>query len=143
MVNIFFLGVCSETVAHYFVVDYKVLLGEMQLSFVCLLMAQNFSGFNQWKQLVQLLCSCPQLMEETPDMFVEFMGKRCKFLQSKVFILIVYLLDVLEFQLDECPDDFFRDILSENNFTGVMLKVQNGILKLGNVLIRCQLDFTT
>lgn len=48
----------------------------MQLSFVCLLMAQNFSGFNQWKQLVQLLCSCPQLMEETPDMFVEFMGKK-------------------------------------------------------------------
>lgn len=47
----------------------------MQLSFVCLLMAQNFSGFNQWKQLVQLLCSCPELMQEKPDMFVEFMGK--------------------------------------------------------------------
>ncbi|KAI9356889.1 A1 cistron-splicing factor [Pilaira anomala] len=83
--------------------NYKTMLGEMQLSFVCLLMAQNFSGFNQWKQLVQLLCSCPQLIEEKPDMFVEFM-------------------DVLEFQLDECPDDFFRDILSENNFTGIMLK---------------------
>jgi A1 cistron-splicing factor AAR2 len=33
------------------------------------------------------------------------------------------LIDVLQFQLDECPEDFFRDILSENNFTSVMLKV--------------------
>ncbi|RCI03444.1 a1-alpha2 repression [Rhizopus stolonifer] len=83
--------------------DHKVMLGELQLAFVCLLMAQNFSGFNQWKQLVQLLCSCPELIEEKPTMFIEFM-------------------DVLQSQLDECPEDFYRDILSENNFTSVMLK---------------------
>ncbi|RCH91253.1 a1-alpha2 repression [Rhizopus azygosporus] len=83
--------------------DYRIMLGELQLAFVCLLMAQNFSGFNQWKQLVQLLCSCQQLMEDNPDLFIDFM-------------------DVLQFQLDECPEDFFRDILSENNFTSVMLK---------------------
>lgn len=59
----------------------------MQLSFVCLLMAQNFSGFNQWKQLVQLLCSCPQLMEEKPDMFVEFMGR----LSIEITIVVSYI----------------------------------------------------
>ncbi|CEP07188.1 hypothetical protein [Parasitella parasitica] len=84
-------------------IDFKVLLGELQLSFVCLLMAQNFSGFNQWKKLVQLLCSCSELMTEKPDLFLQFM-------------------DVLQFQLDECPEDFYRDILSEGNFTSVMLK---------------------
>lgn len=57
------------------VVDYKILLGELQLSFVCLLMAQNFSGFNQWKKLVHLLCSCSDLMTQKPDLFIEFMGK--------------------------------------------------------------------
>jgi A1 cistron-splicing factor AAR2 len=76
MVNI--LDTTEEKCRLIFVLDYKVLLGEMQLSFVCLLMAQNFSGFNQWKQLVQLLCSCPQLIQEKPDMFVEFMGKKRK-----------------------------------------------------------------
>lgn len=55
----------------------------MQLSFVCLLMAQNFSGFNQWKQLVQLLCSCPELIKEKPDMFVEFMGKKRLYIYIK------------------------------------------------------------
>ncbi|EPB86982.1 hypothetical protein HMPREF1544_06200 [Mucor circinelloides 1006PhL] len=83
--------------------DYRIMLGELQLSFVCLLMAQNFSGFNQWKKLVHLLCSCSELMSEKPDLFIEFM-------------------DVLQFQLDECPEDFYRDILSEGNFTSVMLK---------------------
>lgn len=56
------------------IADYRVLLGELQLSFVCLLMAQNFSGFNQWKKLVHLLCSCSELMTEKPDLFIEFMG---------------------------------------------------------------------
>jgi A1 cistron-splicing factor AAR2 len=50
------------------------MLGELQLAFVCLLMAQNFSGFNQWKQLVQLLCSCQQLMEDNPSLFIDFIG---------------------------------------------------------------------
>lgn len=60
-------------------IDYKVMLGELQLSFVCLLMAQNFSGFNQWKKLVHLLCSCHELMTEKPDLFIEFMGKAMGF----------------------------------------------------------------
>jgi A1 cistron-splicing factor AAR2 len=85
--------------------DYKIMLGELQLAFVCLLMAQNFSGFNQWKQLVHLLCSCNALIKEKPDLFIDFMA-------------------LLEIQLNECPDDFYRDILSENNFTSVMLKVK-------------------
>ncbi|CAO3657900.1 unnamed protein product [Rhizopus stolonifer] len=83
--------------------DHKALLGELQLAFVCLLMAQNFSGFNQWKQLVQLLCSCQELMNKNPKVFIDF-------------------IDVLQTQLDECPEDFFRDILLENNFISVMLQ---------------------
>ncbi|KAI7871351.1 A1 cistron-splicing factor [Spinellus fusiger] len=96
--------------------DHLHMLGEMQLAFVCLLMAQNFSGFHQWKQLVQLLCSCQEWMERSPDVFVDF-------------------LDTLEHQLEECPEDFFHDILSENNFLGVMLqKFHNNIPESGSTL---------
>lgn len=66
-------------------IDYRVLLGELQLSFVCLLMAQNFSGFNQWKKLVHLLCSCSELMSEKPDLFIEFMGKFMPFKNGEPF----------------------------------------------------------
>ncbi|KAI8063297.1 A1 cistron-splicing factor [Gongronella butleri] len=83
--------------------DHRLLLGEFQLAFVCLLMAQNFSGFQHWKQVVHLLCSCHELLEQKPTLFVDF-------------------IDVLEDQLEECPIDFFRDILSENNFIASMLK---------------------
>ncbi|KAI8097592.1 A1 cistron-splicing factor [Halteromyces radiatus] len=83
--------------------DHRLLLGEMQLAFVCLLMAQNFSGFQQWKQIVHLLCSCHEMVHDHPTLFVDF-------------------LDTLQQQLEECPVDFFRDILSENNFIASMLK---------------------
>ncbi|KAG0171026.1 a1-alpha2 repression [Apophysomyces sp. BC1034] len=83
--------------------DHKLMLGELQLAFVCLLMAQNFSGFNQWKQLVHLLCACQSLVTEKPAVFIDF-------------------IDTLERQLNECPEDFFHDILTENNFLATMLK---------------------
>ncbi|CAO3622442.1 unnamed protein product [Cunninghamella echinulata] len=83
--------------------NHHLLLGELQLAFVCLLMAQNFSGFQQWKQLVHLLCSCQELILEKPDLYIDF-------------------IDTLKNQLEECPTDFFHDILSENNFIAFMLK---------------------
>ncbi|CAO3646712.1 unnamed protein product [Cunninghamella blakesleeana] len=83
--------------------DHHLLLGEMQLAFVCLLMAQNFSGFQQWKQFVHLLCSCQELVSENPNLYLDF-------------------IDTLKYQLEECPTDFFHDILSENNFIAFMLK---------------------
>ncbi|CAG8436166.1 9493_t:CDS:2 [Diversispora eburnea] len=85
--------------------DYKELLGELQLSFVCLLMAQNFAGFYQWKNIVQLICS----------------SKESIYIYSDT--LFMAFLDVLMFQLEECPQDFFHDVISENNFLSVMLKI--------------------
>lgn len=42
---------------------------------------------------------------------------------ASLFLIVANFVDVLQFQLDECPEDFYRDILSEGNFTSVMLKV--------------------
>ncbi|CAG8595876.1 17104_t:CDS:2 [Acaulospora morrowiae] len=93
--------------------DYKELLGELQLSFVCLLVAQNFSGFTQWKNLVQLICTCEEAINTYADTF------------------FTDLIDVIKFQLDECPQDFFYDVISENNFLSSVLKtLYKNILEL-------------
>ncbi|KAI9312390.1 A1 cistron-splicing factor [Dichotomocladium elegans] len=55
--------------------DHRIMLGEMQLGFVCLLMAQNFSGFSQWKMFVHLLCSCQELVREKPKLYIDFIGE--------------------------------------------------------------------
>lgn len=64
--------------------DHRLLLGEMQLAFVCLLMAQNFSGFQQWKQIVHLLCSCRELVHDHPTLFVDFLGN-----EQKIYAVIM------------------------------------------------------
>lgn len=51
-----------------------VLLGEMQLAFVCLLVAQNYDGFSHWKTLLHLVLSSS--IRYNPDMtfFIHFLG---------------------------------------------------------------------
>lgn len=38
--------------------DMAFILGEMQFAFLSFLLGQSFESFDQWKALVQLLCSC-------------------------------------------------------------------------------------
>ncbi|KAL1923820.1 uncharacterized protein VTP21DRAFT_8800 [Calcarisporiella thermophila] len=84
--------------------DYRELLGELQLGFVCLLIGQNFSGLSQWKLLVQLVCQSQEAIARYGStLYIEF-------------------LEILKQQLTQCPEDFFSDILSENNFLLSMLK---------------------
>ncbi|KAI9189013.1 hypothetical protein H9P43_000440 [Blastocladiella emersonii ATCC 22665] len=73
------------------------LLAEVQLAFVCLLVAHNFAGFEQWKRIMHLVCQSHDAVEERPDFFVDF-------------------LSVLKIQLEECPADFFVDALASGNF---------------------------
>jgi A1 cistron-splicing factor AAR2 len=48
-------------VRRYFKNDIFMLLGEMQFSFLSFLLGQSFESFEQWKDIVQLLCSCGSL----------------------------------------------------------------------------------
>jgi A1 cistron-splicing factor AAR2 len=40
----------------------KELLGELQYCFITFLMGENLESFEQWKKLVNLLCSCQNSM---------------------------------------------------------------------------------
>ncbi|VDO39523.1 unnamed protein product [Onchocerca flexuosa] len=72
-------------------------LGELQFAFVCFLMGQVYEGFEQWKRLIHLLCSCTKELIEYKELYMA-------------------LISVLHFQLKECPEDFFVDIVSRDNF---------------------------
>lgn len=77
-------------------------LCELQFSFVCFLIGQVYDAFEQWKNLVHLLCNCEQAIIKYPAVFIEF-------------------INVIYFQLKELPEDFFTDIISRDNFLTVNL----------------------
>eukprot|EP00056_Hartaetosiga_gracilis_P022432 m.30410 g.30410 ORF g.30410 m.30410 type:complete len:388 (+) comp9638_c0_seq1:245-1408(+) len=73
------------------------LLGEFQLAFVSFLVGQVLDGFEQWKSIIHLLCSCDDAILQRPLLFTHFLRS-------------------LQEQLNQVPSDFFIDILSSNNF---------------------------
>lgn len=77
--------------------EWKEMLAEVQFAFVCFLLGQVYEGFEQWKRLIHLLCSCTTAVGLRNDMYLA-------------------LLVVIHFQLKECPEDFFVDIVSKDNF---------------------------
>uniref|UniRef100_A0AC34Q0U8 Protein AAR2 homolog n=1 Tax=Panagrolaimus sp. JU765 TaxID=591449 RepID=A0AC34Q0U8_9BILA len=77
--------------------DFSEVLAEFQYSFVVFLIGQVYDGFEQWKRLIHLFCSCRGALITQPKFFLD-------------------LLMVLFFQIKLCPDDFFDDVLSKDNF---------------------------
>ncbi|VDO29729.1 unnamed protein product [Brugia timori] len=77
--------------------EWSEFLGELQFAFVCFLMGQVYEGFEQWKRLIHLLCSCTKGLIEHKEIYMA-------------------LIPVLHFQLKECPEEFFVDIVSRDNF---------------------------
>ena len=57
-------------IAHHDMVE-EVLV-ELQFSFLCFLVGQNFDSFCQWKQLVAMLCGCGEALLKYPQLFLHF-----------------------------------------------------------------------
>ena len=72
-------------------------LAEIQFSFLCFLVGMNQDSFEQWKRLVVMMCSCDEGLVTHADLFSKF-------------------VNMLYFQMQEVPEDFFVDIVSSNNF---------------------------
>ncbi len=73
------------------------LLGELQFAFVCFLLGQVYDGFEQWKQLVRLLCFCDEALVQHTQLFSNF-------------------INVMHYHIREIPEDFFVDIVTRDNF---------------------------
>lgn len=77
--------------------DYKALLAELQFAFIVFLIGQVYEGFDQWKRIIHLVCSCKAALRSHGEFFAE-------------------LLMVLHFQMKMFTDEFFEDTLASNNF---------------------------
>lgn len=84
-----------------------VLLEELQISFVLLVLGHNYSGFEQWVAIVELLCHSTSQLTDQPRYFVQ-------------------LLEILTAQLEHCPDEFF---------TGIGLHQDSTLYGLLNMLV--------
>lgn len=80
------------------------ILAELQFSFVCFLLGNVYEGFEQWKNLLNLLCRAETFSLQHPDLYNE-------------------VISVLYHQLAQVPTDFFIDIVSQNNFLTSTLQV--------------------
>jgi len=72
-------------------------LVELQFSFLCFLVGQNYESFCHWKRIVDMLCGCFESLLKYPQLFINFISD-------------------MHFQMQEVPEDFFVDIISSNNF---------------------------
>ncbi|KAI9354086.1 AAR2 protein-domain-containing protein [Zopfochytrium polystomum] len=94
--------------------DYKQLLAELQICFILFLVGQAFDGLEQWKCLVQLLClSVEAIPELAGSLYFDFLG-------------------VFHAQLEECPTDFFIDVLSSSSF--LRLAIVNLVSNMSDTL---------
>ena len=111
---------------------YRELLGELQFSFVCFLIAHVYDGFEHWKQLVHVLCSCDEALHTHSQLYMDLIGPSAVFGRAGALTLAAatpslaaaapdtpspaLLSGVLHFQMMETPSDFFVDIVSADNF---------------------------
>jgi hypothetical protein len=141
--------------------DESALLGEIQLSFVFFLVSQIYegmfwvgeleckfstktgdslkfashstfcTGFEQWKQLVNLLCTCYTAVAERTQFYLNLqtvrrvLSKLFPFVCGGVVVvgtrhspppLSARAITVLFHQVNECPPGFFTDIVTAENF---------------------------
>lgn len=67
--------------------DELSLLGELQFAFVSFLIGQSYDGFDQWKSLLNLFCSCEKAVQTRPTLFAEFVGKSRRLSLGKASML--------------------------------------------------------
>eukprot|EP00112_Aurelia_sp_Birch-Aquarium-sp1_P013383 Seg2838.8 transcript_id=Seg2838.8/GoldUCD/mRNA.D3Y31 product="Protein AAR2" protein_id=Seg2838.8/GoldUCD/D3Y31 len=80
------------------------LLGEIQFAFVCFMIGQVFDAFEHWKTIIRLICNCDDAVHKRPQFFIKFFG-------------------IIELQIKEIPEDFFVDIVAEQNFLVQTLQI--------------------
>eukprot|EP00928_Gymnodinium_smaydae_P048653 TRINITY_DN32551_c0_g1_i1.p1 TRINITY_DN32551_c0_g1~~TRINITY_DN32551_c0_g1_i1.p1 ORF type:complete len:431 (+),score=86.71 TRINITY_DN32551_c0_g1_i1:54-1295(+) len=89
----------DDMVAREYGGDSLGILGELQLAYIAFILGQNYDGYDQWRALLQLLCSCESAVSARPEMFAE-------------------LLRAFFAQLSQAPSDLFEDDLTSGNFLG-------------------------
>jgi A1 cistron-splicing factor AAR2 len=83
--------------------EFKNMMAEFQISYLCFLIGQNYTGFEQWKSFLDLLCNSEQYWKANKKELIKF-------------------LNIFYFQLLTIPEDFFFNEFTSSNFLNKLLK---------------------
>ncbi|KAK9246790.1 A1 cistron-splicing factor [Lipomyces tetrasporus] len=75
--------------------DYNAVLAELQLSFILLVLLANYSAAEQWKRIVELLCSSKSAVSSRPEFYRKFLT-----------IIYAHFMCI--------PEVYFTDLLGSN-----------------------------
>lgn len=103
--------VTKHSLDHSYVLDQMIskytvsteILGEMQMCYICFLVGHSLEAFEQWKKLFNLFCSCEIGIIK----------------HIKLYDLFI---SIAEMHIQEIPEEFIADIVTNSNFTYVKLK---------------------
>lgn len=79
------------------------ILGELEFCYICFLVGHSLEAFEQWKKIFGIFCSCEVAVKKYRRLYDQF-------------------ISVIEVQIQETPEDFLADIVSNNNFVYVKLR---------------------
>ena len=96
-------SIMEELIKNEYNNDYKLLLGELQYSFVTFLLGEIYESFEQWKNILILIFSCREAIITETKFFCDF-------------------IEIIYYQIRNYPKDFFRDEILLNNFFSKMLE---------------------
>eukprot|EP01111_Echinosteliopsis_oligospora_P004123 TRINITY_DN1651_c0_g1_i1.p1 TRINITY_DN1651_c0_g1~~TRINITY_DN1651_c0_g1_i1.p1 ORF type:complete len:389 (+),score=108.78 TRINITY_DN1651_c0_g1_i1:121-1287(+) len=96
-------GLLDQLISTSYDGDQNKILGEVQSAFITFFLGHSYEGFRQWKEMLILLSGCDDAVSTRPDFFKNF-------------------IDLLHFQLQQVPEDFFTDPISGGNFLRPILK---------------------
>merc|ERR1712048_771137 len=63
----------EEMVEREYAGDDLGVLGELQVAYVAFLLGQNCDAFDQWRTLLELLCSCDVAVTQRPELFADLL----------------------------------------------------------------------
>lgn len=97
--------------------DWDAILGELQYAFVLFVIGQSFEGFEQWKRLLSLVCTCPRAMTDHRPFYGNFISTFMHVRADPIVLVPNFAWsDVLCSQMKQAPDDFFACDLTRHNF---------------------------
>ncbi|KAK9324359.1 A1 cistron-splicing factor [Lipomyces orientalis] len=89
--------------------DYNAVLAELQLSFILLVLLANYSASEQWRRIVELLCSSKSAVSSRPEFYRKF-------------------LTILYAQFECIPEVYFTDLLGFNFVKGQLRELRKTLI---------------
>jgi len=68
----YYYHICNEYIlSHNRLKNFRIeeILAELQFSFVCFLVGQNYDSFERWKKLLEMILTCDEALNKYPQLY--------------------------------------------------------------------------